>query len=182
MCKNPYTAKWDHTRTNPQKNGGKPTNCPRLKQYGVKSPWNTVVTTYADDRKDHHLSLAHLWNDWYSYYVEGMGRGGNGNFPFLIIRMEDLIFYPKDTITSVCECAGGKIRTDQDHFQLITDSAKGDSKGHDTTTGIYVAWVKYSKPNTKEQYGFTENDYDAARIALNGTLMDFFGYQHPSSP
>ena len=92
--------------------------------------------------------------------------------------MEDLVFYPKETIYQVCECAGGKIRDDQP-FELIKDSAKGDSRGHDASTGIYEAWIKYSKPNTKEHYGFSEDDYTNSRKALNGTLMEFLGYKHP---
>jgi hypothetical protein len=180
MCKNHYTAKWDHSPTK-KKGDGKPQNCPNLK-YGAmtaKSPWNPVTVTYAEGREDHHLSLAHMWNDWYGYYLDITKRGGGDDFPYLVVRMEDLVFYPKETITQVCECAGGKIRDDQT-FQLITDSAKGDSKGHDASTGIYEAWVKYSKPNTKERYGLSEPDYTNAAKALNGTLMESLGYKPPS--
>ena len=179
MCKNAYTAKWDHQRTN-KKGDGKPRNCPHLK-YGdnPKSPWNPVTVTYAEKREDHHLSLAHLWNDWYSYYLDLKKRGGGDDFPYLVIRMEDIVFYPKETIHKVCECAGGKIREDQ-AFQLVTDSAKGDSPGHDASTGTYEAWVKYSLPNTKERYSFSEADYSHAAMALNQTLMDSLGYKHPS--
>mmetsp|Transcript_4707 Transcript_4707/g.11262 ORF Transcript_4707/g.11262 Transcript_4707/m.11262 type:complete len:396 (+) Transcript_4707:142-1329(+) len=179
MCKNGYTAKWDHTKTQ-KKGDGKPRNCPALK-YGNtdKSPWNPVTVTYAEKREDHHLSLAHLWNDWYSYYLDLGKRGGGDDFPFLIIRMEDIVFYPKETIYKVCECAGGKIRDDQP-FQLITDSAKGDSPGHDASTGVYEAWIKYSQPNTKERYAFSEADYKNAQKTLNGTLMEALGYKHPS--
>ena len=180
MCKNKYTAKWDHSPTK-EKGDGKPLNCPNLK-YGAmtaKSPWNPVTVTYAEKREDHHLSLGHLWNDWYAYYLDYGKRGGRDDFPYLVVRMEDLVFYPKETVTQICECAGGKIRDDQT-FKLITDSAKGDSKGHDASTGIYEAWVKYSKPNTKERYGFSEGDYTNAVKALNGTLMESLGYTHPS--
>lgn len=179
MCKNGYTAKWDHRRT-PKKGDGKPKNCPSLK-YGdsPKTAWNPVTVTYAEKREDHHLSLAHLWNDWYAYYLDLGKRGGGDDFPFLVIRMEDIVFHPKETIYQVCECAGGKIRDDQ-AFQLITDSAKGDSPGHDASTGTYEAWVKYSLPNTKERYAFSEADYNHAIRALNQTLMESLGYKHPS--
>jgi len=178
MCKNGYTAKWDHTITR-KKGDGIHRHCPDLKQGSrPNDPWNPVTATYADKREDHHLSLAHMWNDWYSYYLDISKRGGD-DFPYLVIRIEDLVFYPKETLRQVCECAGGKIRDDQP-FELITDSAKKDSKGHDASTGIYEAFVKYSKPNTKEQYGFSDPDYTNARKALNGTLMESLGYKHPS--
>jgi len=176
MCKNAYTAKWDHRRTNPGNNQIN-RKCPSLK-VGSDTAWNPVTVTYADKRSDHHLSLAHLWNDWYSYYLNGV-KGKSGDIPFVIVRMEDLVFYPKETITAVCECAGGKIQTEEP-FHHITASAKGDSQGHDTSTGLYEAWVKYSKPNTKERYGLIENDYVSARTALNGSLMEILGYHHPS--
>ena len=176
MCKNGYTAKWDHTKTGFH-GDKKPKNCPNLK-YGHANAWNPVTVTYAEKREDHHISLAHLWNDWYAYYLDIKKRGGGDDFPYLVVRMEDLVFYPKETIYQVCECAGGKIRDDQP-FELIKDSAKGDSRGHDASTGIYEAWIKYSKPNTKEHYGFSEDDYTNARKALNGTLMESLGYKHP---
>lgn len=179
MCKNGYTARWDHKKT-PKKSDGKPRNCPNLK-YGNSdnSAWNPVTVTYAEERTDHHLSLAHLWNDWYSYYLDLSKRGGGDDFPFLVVRMEDIVFYPKETIYQVCECAGGKIRDDQP-FQLITDSAKKDSPGHDASTGTFEAWVKYSQPNSKEHYGFSEADYKHAMKALDEKLMKSLGYKHPS--
>jgi len=179
MCKNGYTAKWSHTKTK-REGDGKPLNCPNLKQGNApNAPWNPVTVTYAEKREDHHFSLAHLWNEWYSYYLDLEARGGGDDFPYLVIRLEDLIFYPQETTRQVCECAGGKIRDDQT-FQLITDSAKGDSQGHDHSTGIFEAWIKYSKPNTKERHGFSEVDYTNAINALNGTLMEAMGYKHPS--
>lgn len=181
MCKMRYEAKWDHTTTR-KGNEGKNKNCPNLK-VGSKpeSPWNPVTVTYGENRTDHHLSLAHLWNEWYAYYLDNEKRGGTDDYPFLVVRMEDLIFYPKETIHQVCECAGGKVRDDQP-FEMITGSAKaiGSSKGHDTSTGIFEAWIKYSKPNTKERYGFAEADYTNAAKGLDGTLMKSLGYKHPS--
>ena len=91
--------------------------------------------------------------------------------------MEDLVFYPKETTKAVCECAGGEIRTDQP-FQFIVDSAKADSPGHDISTGIFAAWVKYSKRPTA-RYGLLEEDYEAAIQGLNTTLMKSLGYYHP---
>ena len=81
--------------------------------------WNNPVTaTFADKREDHHKSLAHLWNDWYSYYVD------QADYPFVVVRMEDLVFYPKETTKAVCECAGGKIVTG-DEFKFVVDKRAG---------------------------------------------------------
>jgi hypothetical protein len=160
MCKNPYSARWSHWK-----------KCPNLLQEDGVS-WNNVTVKYGA-AVESYQSLAHLWNDWYRQYVH------DADYPFVMIRMEDLVFHTQSTVTQVCACAGGEIRTDRP-FQYVADSAKKDSPGHDTTTGYAEAWIKYSKP-LKVMAGFAEDDYEAALKALNSDLMDKFGYHHPLS-
>ena len=161
-CKNPYTADWKHKRHDSG-------DCPALKDRKT-GLWNEVTVRYGAG-EDHHQSVAGLWNDWYSYYIK------DAKFPWVAIRMEDLVFYPKETIRAVCECAGGEIRTDQ-NFVYIVDSAKADRPGHDASTGIYTAWIKYSK-HPPPRFGFSVADYQAAVDTLDPKLMEAFGYQHP---
>jgi hypothetical protein len=160
MCKNPYSARWPHY--------GK---CPNLLQPDGVS-WNNVTVKYGA-ASDHYQSLAHLWNDWYRQYDT------ETTYPWIMIRMEDLVFHTQSTVQQVCACAGGEMRTDRP-FQYVADSAKKDSPGHDTTTGYAQAWIKYSKP-LAVQAGFAKDDYEAALTALNAELMDKFGYHHPLS-
>jgi hypothetical protein len=101
-------------------------------------------------------------------------------YPWIMIRMEDLVFYPVETVTAVCECAGGELYRDQP-FQYIVESAKKDSPGHDTSTGIAEAWIRYAKP-LQPGAGFTRDDYRATLEAVDATLMDAFGYQNPPGP
>lgn len=162
MCHNCYAAHWRHGRAD--------LTCPKLKD-PENGEWNPVHVRYGEDREDDHISLAHMWNDWYGYYLK------EADYPFVAVRMEDLVFYPKETIGQVCECAGGKIRTDQ-AFKFVVESAKKDSPGHDKTTGIYEAWIKYSKP-APAMGGFSEADFLHSYEALNQTLMDLMGYHHP---
>ena len=163
MCKHGYEARWLHGRN--------PPHCPQLKNPENAEQWNEVTVRYGPDREDSHQSLAHYWNDWYSYYLR------DADYPYVAVRMEDLVFYPKETITTVCECAGGKIRTGQS-FKYIEQSAKADSPGHDASTGLYQAWIKYSK-SPELNGGLSELDYLSTKVALNQTLMDLFGYRHP---
>jgi hypothetical protein len=160
MCHNPYSARWSHWK-----------KCPNLLLSDGVS-WNNVTVKYGA-AVESYRSLAHLWNDWYRQYVP------DADYPFVTIRMEDLVFHTQSTVTQVCACAGGEIRTDRP-FQYVADSAKKDSPGHDTTTGYAEAWIKYSKP-LKVMAGFAEDDYEAALKALNSDLMDKFGYHHPLS-
>ena len=105
ICKNPYTARWKHART-----------CPNLKA-SDNEEWNPVSVKYGAG-VDSYQSLVHLWNDWYNEYYK------QESFPFLMIRMEDLVFHTQATIEQVCECAGGQLHSS---FKYITKSAKADS-------------------------------------------------------
>ena len=187
MCKNPYTAKWPHARQCP--------NLRRLLQKKAatdtagtkdKEEWNEVSVKYGAATETYQ-SLVHLWNDWYNDYYQtsvSLAEPENSNgddqqqhYPWVMVRMEDLVFHTVETVTQVCECAGGKIRSDQP-FQYVKDSAKKDSPGHDTSTGIAEAWIKYSQPMLPRA-GFAESDYRAALEAMDDNLMNMFQYQHP---
>ena len=63
-------------------------------------------------------------------------------------------------------------------FTYVLDSAKADSRGHDTSTGFIQAWIKYSKAMAPRD-GFTPADYRAAKEALNIDFMKMFHYDHP---
>ena len=98
---------------------------------------------------------------------------------YLQERFEDLIFHAKNLTHQICECAGGKVRTDQP-FQYIVESAK-DGPGHGSVrTGMVAAWIKYGKP-LGIRAGFSMEDYEAPKDFLNGELMKkkTFYYKHP---
>jgi len=165
MCANPYAARWRHFR-----------QCPNLLEQSSTAAengsdnWNNVTVKYGVGPRM-YPSLVHLWNEWYNAYKQ------HAEYPFIIIRMEDLVFHTKETITAVCECAGGRIRDDR-KFVYVVDSAKKDSPGHDTTTGLAEAWIKYSKPLAANG-GFEYDDYRAALKALDHELIDLFHYSNP---
>mmetsp|Transcript_8708 Transcript_8708/g.24121 ORF Transcript_8708/g.24121 Transcript_8708/m.24121 type:complete len:258 (+) Transcript_8708:497-1270(+) len=166
MCKNPYTARWKHTKA----------NCPNLADDDKN--WNNLTVKYGAGTQD-YASLAHLYNDWYHGYTQ------HASYPWIMIRMEDLIFHTYDTIHQVCECAGGQLVSDNNsnetarrQLQYPLDSAKADSPGHDTSTGLVQAWIKYSR--APDVSSWTRTDIQAAREILDADLLDVFGYQLPT--
>ena len=173
MCKNPYSARWPHHSM-----------CPHLKKTdknNQQSQWNEVSVKYGAATES-YLSLAHLWNDWYRDYLRArippnLENNNNTTYPWIAVRIEDLVFRTVPTIRAVCTCAGGQLR---EKFQYITDSAKKDSPGHDTRTGILRAWIKYSQP-LQPGAGFGKEDYHAALEALDDELVRLFQYHHPPS-
>jgi len=197
MCKNPYTARWSHA-----------SKCPNLVVTGDNNnnnnnEYNPVSVKYGAATESYQ-SLAHLWNDWYNDYYQTAvdatttdahqhditnDEQQQQHYPWLMIRIEDLVFHTVETITTVCECAGGQIRSSnsnssnnqtqqQQSFQYIKDSAKKDSPGHDTSTGIAEAWIQYARP-LAVRAGLDPADYRAAVAVLDPHLMQLFGYQHP---
>jgi hypothetical protein len=110
----------------------------------------------------------------------------NEHYPWIMVRMEDLIFHAKETITKVCSCIGGVVRTDRP-FTYIVDSAKCDSPGHDCSTGLAQAWIKYGGRRRRnqrplEEPGWTRNDYRIAQQVLDAELMEQLHYHHPQVP
>jgi hypothetical protein len=168
MCHHPYAAKWQHY-----------TKCPNV--INTKTLSTNPVTIQYGAGIETYESIPHLWNDWYHEYYQHAIREDTGSdhqyYPLLIVRMEDLIFHTKETITSICDCVGGKLYSKQ-KFDYIVTSAKGDSPGHDTTTDIVNAYIKYGR-SLQINAGFDFSDYNATRYILNNNLMGIFHYHHP---
>ena len=176
MCKNPYSARWNHS-----------TKCPNImkettadpKRNGTEERYNTVSVKYGAG-VENYLSLPSLWNDWYNEYIRHSlhfsGLKTNVSYPMLFIRMEDLIFHTQSTITAICHCVGGELYSKK--FSFIVASAKADSPGHDTSTGMAEAYWKYGQ-KLSPGADFDPTDYAAAMEILDPHLMELFHYLHP---
>lgn len=161
MCKNRYTAKWPH--------GNK---CPHL----VSNPQTmqgTNLSVKYGDYEDWFDSLAHLWNGWYHQYWK------EADYPFLMVRFEDLIFHAKNVTTQICHCAGGEIRTDRPFFHIVKSAKDGPGHGKkEERTDMVKAWKRFGNP-MPARADFSKVDYKAARKFLDKELMKVFGYKHP---
>lgn len=183
MCRNPYTAKWKGVHDKK--------TCPRLKETkteGGGDAYNPVDVAYGAG-KTHHQSLGHLWNDWYGEYFYGNGTGTSGGkrtdapFPRLIIRFEDIIFFPYEVTKQVCECSGGVLGHRQDDedvadgtFHYVVRSAKA-GMGHGPAgqrNGLIDSWARYGSGDPKDAY--SEEEVEIAREVLDPLIMDAFGY------
>jgi hypothetical protein len=96
-----------------------------------------------------------------------------------MVRFEDLIFHAKEVTTTVCTCAGGKMKNGD--FVYIVDSAKKGVGAHgkmEQRTSFIDAIVRYGK-NTNRLTSYTVEDLKFARKSLDRNMMEFFGYQDP---
>mmetsp|Transcript_21007 Transcript_21007/g.34338 ORF Transcript_21007/g.34338 Transcript_21007/m.34338 type:complete len:172 (+) Transcript_21007:207-722(+) len=167
MCTIPYTAKWDmHERGTPGE------ICPHLVTskklpVGLKAKLADQLLPFD--------SLAHLWNEWYAEYWR------DADFPFLIVRFEDLIFRQYDTTKILCDCGGGVVNP-KSEFKYIVNSAK-QGPGHgkkEERTGMIDAWIKYGKPK-EVKAGFSDLDWEASLEFLSHEFMAKMGYKYPPS-
>lgn len=167
MCRHPYAATWRHTQK----------HCPNLvandsdEEVGIhgRGPDKTIeVSIRYNGNKDgttHHNSLADLWNDWYGAYYEA-------EYPRLIVRYEDLLFYPEFVLTKTCQCAGGKIKSENFRFQK--NPAKGGA-AHEGSSGMAEAVVKYGKAANRF-VGFDAKDKSYVANHLRRDLLEEFKY------
>jgi len=112
-------------------------------------------------------SVVHFWNRWYEEYVNEFQH------PRLFVRTEDLTVHPKETIRSICDCAGG---TMTDEFSVLLESAK-KGMGHGEASeanGLVEAWARLGR-----EVSFPEPDYEAIKTHLDTELMRLFGYRTP---
>ena len=188
MCRRRYAAHWFHYA---------PGHCPNLipnkvdweflkkapryksmVEYHQNDPWlvdnvkNTANFTFESKTvpvyvkykllTTNHESLAHMWNDWYTEYLQA-------EYPRVFVRMEDLVFYPRQVTERVCHCAGGTLKGND--FIYVTESAKkGGENIHgsdDEKTSLLSAMIRYgSLENLNKTRGMTHEDVAYARKGL----------------
>jgi len=160
MCRHKYTAVWEGFKN---KN-----HCPNFLVNNLKmnvkyGGVGGFVHTYK--------SVLHLWNDFYQDYK-------NVDIPFLLVRFEDLVFRPKETITKVCECGGGMMFT-KNKFKYIVNSAKKGDAAHGNMkdrTGFVDALVKYGKIEKRYKDFDSIEDLKYVRDNIDGSIMEMMKY------
>jgi len=170
MCRHPYAASWKHSKE----------HCPNL----VPTPEDDladgktdqvpVTVKYSKEFSAHHDSLAHFWSDWYHLYYDA-------NFPRIIVRFEDLLFYGKEVTETLCECGGGVPREDRrpGGFMHISESAKLGTSAHGKhKTDLVGALIKYGNQDHLVDQ-MTPEDLEKAKTWFNPDIMKTFDYSHP---
>jgi hypothetical protein len=171
MCRHEYGAMWRHSEK----------HCPNLvpnhldpKISHLTETGGIPVDVMYKEFTVQYDTLVGFWNDWYSQYA-------NVTWPRLLIRFEDLIFYPTDVTRTACECAGGEINPDQP-FKFVVESAKHGNKAHGKDrTGYIDALVKYGTEAGRYK-GYDAADLEYARKYLSPELMAMFQYKLAPPP
>lgn len=95
-----------------------------------------------------------------------------------MIRLEDLVFFPRQVLTSVCECVGGRIR---DELNLIGGTSKigGEHIHGRNKTDLRTAMISHIYGNRTK--GMTMEDISYALVALQDSSV-FQGMGYSTDP
>jgi hypothetical protein len=190
MCRHTYAARWPHNKK----------HCPNLiatdadikalpflhNLYGrgggddkKRERLVPVMIAHAKDNIQNHSSLAHYYSEWYEEYF-------GVEYPRIMVRFEDLLFYGEQVTRAVCECGGGVPRLDNARsgsFTHVSKSAKLGNAAHGPLkdrTNLVGALIKYGSFANRTD-SMTKEDLNAARHYFNPKIMEAFGYYHPAA-
>jgi len=164
MCRNPYEVSFYRPMG----------RCPKLTQPEKR----TVTIIPPKGLKNKYIikydTLIDMWGYYYNEWTN------NASFPNLVVRYEDLLFHPKEVISQVCACAGGKMR--DDGFRLMEKSSKPHGFGilgpKTSRTGLSAATIIYGKKDIRDSV-LDHDDKRFARKNLNPNVMNTFNYKPP---
>ena len=178
MCRHPYEMEWTHSSGDNQE---EPQHCPNFVPNEIDIGLSDVLQgaesipvsiQYADFIREHD-SLLHHWNDYYRAYYDA-------SFPRLMVRYEDLIFFPRQVTEAVCMCAGGQFLKPGQPFQYMVESAQKGAAHGTEKTGYVNAIVKYGNGSHRwKSGGVTDADRQFAVQHLDLEMMQRFGYRLP---
>ena len=137
-----------------------------------------VTVAWHKTQKYKYSSLASLWNIWHREYVDAP-------FPALLLRHEDLIYDPNNTVAAVCRCAGGRIKRPPrsslwlSHKQREALRAVAGARSAASRGSSRAAWVPTSE---RERYApYTTDDLAFLTTAVDPGLLRFFSYRVDAS-
>ncbi|MGK3734198.1 MAG: hypothetical protein ACI8RD_000438 [Bacillariaceae sp.] len=191
MCRHKYAATWPHDEK---------THCPNLiateaeikNSHILRKMYKNhlkdkdveklvpIKINYSKELVHNHSSFGHWYSEWYNDYLKA-------DYPRLMVRFEDLLFFGKDVTRAMCQCGGGTPRKDNGRsgdFTHVAESAKKGKTAHGSLkerTNLVGALIKYGSGKHRTDT-MTRDDLIAARRHFDPELMEAFGYRHPPSP
>ena len=119
-------------------------------------------------------SLAHFWKSWYQEYYDV-------DFPRLMVRLEDLVFHPYQTLQSICACVGGTFVSKQ-NFTLLARSVKSSKDlAHSRTRKTDFVSAIHLHLRSNRTQGMTLDDVAFSQQVLDDSIVrQYFGYEPPT--
>ena len=159
MCRQPYAAKFI-------KNSNASTPdlpCPSME----------VPVTVGFYRRFNYTNLLDLWKTWYQEHVI------ETDYPQLVVRLEDVVYRPRETLSQICDCGGGKFYWNAASTLLTSKFGGRVSKDNDSSmnrNGILEAWTRHARVGVDRT---VERPSDRQRVRDEGNagLLKTLGYK-----
>jgi hypothetical protein len=97
-----------------------------------------------------------------------------------MVRLEDAIFRPKETVKQICDCIGGHFDPDGEKFVIFKDTTNhGKGHGKSRSTGLLSTFIKYGKPLKIYHEKFATKDWKIIKEALkeDDGMLEAFNYK-----
>ncbi len=194
MCTAPYRLKWDRVRRG---------DCPKFwYENDTRKVIGKDVISFLVSQKEMNrsvdlkfASLFDLWNTFYDQYLQAP-------FPRLIVRFEDTLFRLPQIIQFVHECVGAYWKgsdellledlinsvilpgdKDLPTIRVYSTAAKIHGNAHNNlNASSLVATMKKNTNATVRLNQMNRAELAYARLTLDPSLMQLFGYLHPFPP
>lgn len=189
MCRVSYAAQFDHDKS----------LCPNIKPYPedieahprfAKMKFVPVWVNYDGNKhsKTRYESIVHLYNEWYLKYVDfendddgkndGHVKMREPSFPFLLVRMEDLVFHGQTVVPQLCKCAGATYHGgDLRHHASVANTNRGVDVSDGIQNGLLRSIIKYGN-FTNRRTGYPTFQLEAAKNLLDPRLMRLMSYPY----
>mmetsp|Transcript_53473 Transcript_53473/g.143076 ORF Transcript_53473/g.143076 Transcript_53473/m.143076 type:complete len:283 (-) Transcript_53473:96-944(-) len=135
------------------------------------SPVNSTSGTYHVGSHSKFANLVELWSSWHLEYLRS-------STPVLMIRNEDLLFSPQETVGLVCECLGGKVKPPKE-FKVIESAPKWGS-GHQKASNRSDTVGRYAEARRSLEQRLTRDDRELFRRSADASLVDVLHYPVPT--
>ena len=190
MCRQPYGAQYSFAKS----------SCPNLIPYPSDieahprykkmkyMPVHVGFDTREGKSKIKFESMGHFWNHWYGDYIDFESTDGNDakqtqkialkpqTVPFLVVRMEDLVFHAKTVVPQLCKCAGGTMKGNKIKYVTETQNQNHGIEIAAKGGGLLRSVVNYGNI-TKRRDKFAGFQLVAAKDILDPRLMELLGYR-----
>lgn len=184
QCRKHYDARWQN---------GLPNRCPnfiptekerRLLKLGGPhqnvSHYQVVTSIHQTYYKLNRTyeSLAEVWSTFNREYWQA-------DFPRLMVRTEDLIFYPKQVMQIISECSGMPLQSNH-RVNASSDSSSSSNpfdyiippSKPDSSTDWISAMAKYGSTVGRISDHITPEEHEYLQSALDAQLMKALHYPH----
>jgi hypothetical protein len=205
MCRQPYAARWNRTHcphlivtaTSMTRSGGSEKDA----MGSLYATGNAVADFELNPvfvqlyKKQVYASLLHFWNDWNRDFYRGSTTttapdstattasaaaresemSSTATFPRLVVRLEDIVYHPKQVLQTICTCVGGTLNFVP---SMLTHRQHGLRNGVSSSNNrlfLVDAWNSHAVVSLQDLQN--QDDRNATMQLVDRTLMRAFQYK-----